>query len=531
MQQLCDLTSPTAWLGRSKRANRIIALLEQIDRQGEPAAACAVASFLFESSRRIRIRASQTVHQLLSRVSPDQLLHLCGAVGCSWGWEISAAWDKLTPNSVSNLLVDLDSRTAVLGLLSFHRNGYVRQEAVRLLASETSGVELRYLLICQNDWVNVVAVESQAAVSNRLVPNYLPHFIRCLPLVVRLLAFTRRDLSRVFAKVIEMLVQPQHDAQLADAIRAMEPIACRQLMRGALDMAGAHRSRMIQYGLSSTDAILRLICASRVGQILSAPELCQTTMLLQRDQFMPVRREGFRIDAASNPNEASNIWKRALLDSHATIRDLARYSLGRIEAINFAAFYRRHLSENDVSLSAVSGLAECGDDTDVTFLRSLLIHPRARFRRVAIRGIARIAREGSVDDLVRLLRDRSPSVVHEARIQLEAFPDSVPGETLFALANEADSDHAKQCAVRMIFNKGKWPSLPWLIRVAFSMDESTAPLARKFIEAWFTPPLCNRVFTKPLAAEKMAIDEAIDGLSPHQGDPFQEQVTKWIQSA
>ena len=375
VQQLHDLLSSTSWFGTAKREGSIIAILDQIKRQGEPAAVCSVARCRFESSQKIRKKASRIIHHLLSLISPDQLLHLSGVMGWSWGWYISDGWDKLSPKGISTFLVDLDSQAAVLGLLSFHRSGYVREEAVRMLVRETTGDELRYLLVRQNDWVSVVATEAQTAVNKRLVPSYLPHFVRCLPLVVHLLAFRRRDLSPVVHSVVEMLVQPQHDAMLADVIKASDPIVRRQVVRVALEMAGKHQARCVHHGLSSTDSIIRLICAIRVGQSFTGTELRQATILLQRDRFMPVRREGFRIEAESNPGEASSVWQRALHDSHASIRDLARYSLGKMGPFDAAAFYRRVIADKGISFPSVSGLAECGDETDLFFLRSLSAIP------------------------------------------------------------------------------------------------------------------------------------------------------------
>src|SRR5688572_21414495 len=71
MQQLHDLLSSTSWFGRAKREESIIALLDQIKGQGEPAAICSVARCLFESYREVTTKASRTIHHLLSLVSPD----------------------------------------------------------------------------------------------------------------------------------------------------------------------------------------------------------------------------------------------------------------------------------------------------------------------------------------------------------------------------------------------------------------------------------------------------------------------------
>lgn len=527
VQQLHELLSSTSWFGRAQREENIIVLLDRISNQGEPGAVCSVARCLFESPQ-VKTTASRSIHHLLSLVSPDQLVHLSGVIGRSWSWYISEAWDKLTPKGISFLLANLESSAAVLGLLSFHRNGFVRQEAVRRLALETAGHELCYLLIRQNDWVGAISDEAQGAVQKKLVPSYLTHFVKCLPLVIHLLAFKRRDLSSVVNQVVGMLVEPRHDALLAEVITASSLAVRRRVVQVALELPGEHRARVIDHGLSSADAIVRLACAKLARQCLVGPDLHQTTIELQQDRHMPVRREGFRIEAEGNPDAASSTWRRALLDPHASNRELARYSLEQIGAFDAAAFYRQRLSEQGISWPAVSGLADCGDQTDLSILQCLLAHSQPKYRRVAIRGIARIARELAVDDLVRMLRDRSPSVVREAKTQLQSFLNDVPGEAVFSIVNEADTEHARRSAVQLIFDKGKWQSLPWLIRIASLVDEAVALSARRLIAEWFSPPLCNKVFTKPSVAERKAMADAMETFP--KDDQFFGEVQKWLRA-
>lgn len=530
VQELHGLLSSVSWSRPWQRENDIVALLERINDREEPAAVCAVARCLFEPSQRIKTAASQTIRHLLSLVSPDQLTHLDDAVGGSCGWYISDDWDKLAPESVSALLVDAGSRAAVLGLLSFHRNGYVRHEAVCLLAREETGEELPYLLVRQNDWVRVIGAEAQTAVEQRLVPPYLPHFVKCLPLVVHTLAFRRHDLSPVVNKVVEMLMELRHDAMLAEVIQTSNRYVRRQVVRLALEMPGEHHARVMVHGLSSMDAVVRLACARQVSKSCSGTELKQQAIMLQRDPFMPVRREGFLAEATDNPDGAASIWRRALLDPHASIRELARYSLAKIGGFDAAGFYRRAYAENSASLSVIAGLAESGDKADVAILRKFLVDPRVRFRVIAIHGVARLDGEQAVDNLVRSLRDSSPKVVREARRELEPFLNVVPSDVLFSLANEAHSEQTKNHALQLIFSMGKWQSLPWLMRLSFHANDAIALSARRLIEAWFSPPLCNRVFTKPAADERNAINAALEDLRGSPPDTFLAKIKGWIES-
>jgi HEAT repeat protein len=515
--ELHTLLLSTSWFGSAKRYARIVSLLDQIN---EVAALPIVARCLFSSSQAVRNAASRSIHRLLSQVSSEQLIQLSGVIGRSWRWHISDEWDRLSPESVSALAAGYGDRTAVLGLLSFHCKGYVREKVIQLLARDRSGNELPFLLIRQNDWVNVIAQEAQEAVSERLVPSYLAHFVRCLGLVIHSLAFRRRDLSPAVRTVVEMLVQPRHDALLIHAIRASNPPVRRQVVAFALDIPGNHHERVIRHGLLSQDDIVRLVCAKRVTRSLTGLELSQALVTLQQDPFMPVRREGFRGQAESFPGDASSIWRRALLDRHGSIRDLARYWLEKTGRFDAAAFYRQNLADKGVSLAVISGLAECGDDRDIATLRAFLAHSQPSFRRTALRGIGRIARERAVDDLLRSLLDTSQKVVREASTQLESFLNEVPGKALFAILQQCHTDYGIRQVLQMLFAKGKWQSLPWLIRVAFHADQATASLARRFINAWFSPPLCNKVFTKPSAAEWKAIEEAMAEDRDLEGDDF-----------
>jgi hypothetical protein len=80
----------------------------------------------------------------------------------------------------------------------------------------------------------------------------------------------------------------------------------------------------------------------------------------------------------------------------------------------------------------------------------------------------------------------------------------------------------------LIFEKGKWDGLPWLISAADHSDESVATNAQSFVEAWFSPPLCNRVFTRPSPSEMAAIEAAVSAKRESLPKPFLEKLTGWV---
>ena len=161
LRQLHDLQSPPRLFRRRGRDDHAVEVLEQVAARDEPATISAVARCLIHQSADVRDAANRGVHRLMTQIPPEELLHVSEVIGWSWGWYISDAWEKLAPRKVESLITKESARPSVPGIASFHHNGYVRHEAVRLLTENRDGHELAYLLIRQNDWVEPKGYHSE----------------------------------------------------------------------------------------------------------------------------------------------------------------------------------------------------------------------------------------------------------------------------------------------------------------------------------------------------------------------------------
>jgi hypothetical protein len=121
-------------------------------------------------------------------------------------------------------------------------------------------------------------------------------------------------------------------------------------------------------------------------------------------------------------------------------------------------------------------------------------------------------------------------VIREVRKHLEACPASLNGEQLCRVVMEDDRVQVRQMALKLINLMGKWGSLPWLVRASASVgpDRSMAEVAQRLVEAWFTPPGCNRVFTTPSRHERQAIIEALNDSRRDLDATFQSKLDLWL---
>ena len=534
VRQLNELARTDSWIwwGRSKNAETTCTVLSELAAGNEPASVPYIARFLFSSTPSVRIAARRAISALMDCASPFDLLHVSDAITSAYGWYANDHWYRLVPNDVAASAAETGEavNSAVLGLASFHRNGFVRHEAVRLLATINDGSELPFLLIRQNDWVRQVANDAQTAVAQRVTDVYLPHLVKSLRLIFHLAEFSRYDHKRIIHSAVEILLRDAHNDILKSVVNSSDKIIRREIVRLGIAIGGNHRSRLILFALKSDDPIVRLVGCRNLNHVGDSVVLADLLGRLEEDLSMSVRREALRIHADRFPSEANDTWRRALIDPSSSIRELARFYLAKLGDFDAASFYRQAILEKPDLLPVVEGLAESGDLSDTPIFRKYLTHDLPSRRCAAIRGLARVGGESAVIDLIHSLFDDSPSVVREARKWLEPLRQYLRGDNLLSVALEARYPFARRTAIILIAEMGKWTSLPWLIKAACAENGDIANFAEQTIEGWFSLPKCNQVFTKPNSDEFTAILEALatskDHLSQQVADILVRELAK-----
>jgi len=527
-QTLHRLERQRWWFWDRKRFQKMKVFLNRIAESGEAGAVGAVAGFVFSVSPEVRLVAGNAVGRLLASVPIEDLIHLNKVFYRSWSRQADKFWHRLQPADLNALIVDDSTRAPVLGLLSFHRSGYVRHAAVRLLADIRDGTELPYLLIRQNDWVDAVSRDACSAVERRVVGDNLVTLIRYMPLIVHLLAAKRRDSSSVMRRVLEMLVQPAHEKHLTAVLNSENRAVRRWIAQHALALEGEHRATVIRVAAMSSDAVLRLWACQATPAVFSTEDQAQVLRKLRKDKSRFVRSTAYWNAAQAHPEDAPAIWHEALLDQSAAIREMAQAQLAKLGTVDVASVYRDAIARNPDNLPALTGLGETGSKSDLPLLRRYLAAGLPSRRRAAIRGVAHIGSEGVVDDLVASLRDDNRSVTREAQRLLGKQGRQLNGESLIAVVNEDNRRHCREAAVRLIVSLGKWRSLPWLIEAAGHPDPHTASLARASLDSWFAPPLCNTVWTKPSNVEWQAIDAALSRSRGTLDPEFWQKLSLWL---
>ncbi|QDU18028.1 hypothetical protein CA11_58790 [Gimesia maris] len=536
VNQLAASERGQSWFRQMLGRRDVSSLLRKLGELNEPAGLPYVAHFLTSVDRDARAAARETVAVLLTQISAGDLLALEEQslwLNASYRWQ---NWSRIQPADVAAIAgsSDLRGSAAVLSLLSFHKNGYVRQEAVRLLTEIDTNEALPCLVIRQNDWVKPIAEAAQKEVRRRLQAGPVRVSPSLLELIFQMETWSRYDHRPMIGDLVKRLLEEEQDQFLERQVVALTVDAKlgRNIVRYALYYLKYTNQRLLVYGMFSKDPVIRYQCCRGLREL--PVEQCQELSLQDRqmhlecrlnDTFLPVRSEAYRQLAELDPANAVTTWEAALLDRSRSLQEMACYYLNQIAPGHAVRFYRDAVVKHPESLPAIEGLAAVGDASDLEFLRTLFAHPFPSRRCAGIRAVVRLLQRDAIPEVMPFLRDSSPRVVRTAGRLLRPWITQIPSADLLAVVLEAKTVYARRHACELLAEQGKWSSFPWLLEAVVHSEPETAAVAASMIQRWCSAGQSYRVFTRPSAEERAKIGEK---LARHQSQ-VPEQLVQQIE--
>jgi HEAT repeat protein len=401
------------------------------------------------------------------------------------------------------------SDTDVLGLLSFHPNGHVREEAVKRLALLGDRSELPYLLLRLNDWVPAVREAARRPVLDRMRDDYVAAFLHNFSLVDRVLRARRTDGSFLVEPLTRILETAAGQAAMLALIASGSRARTRAAVRFVMDRVPSLLRGVAAAGVTATDPVIRMWMTPVIASSLPPEQALPILQRLATDSTPAVRREAVRALAQAFPREAQHYLERAALDTSPSVRETSRFLL-RERQIDFVAVYRTALETAATTralATAIAGLAEVGAASDAGRASPYLSHPSPSVRRAAVKCVMRLAGEGFAERVTPMLHDPAPAVSAAVRDALRQHAQTLVRSQLAGIFTAASSGHTRANVVPLFAALSKWQSVTCLLDAAASPDEKVAGLARRYLHDWNRR--YNRRQAQPSARELEALTTAL----------------------
>lgn len=488
------------------------AIFAEIAEANEPAAIVDLLPFVLATKADVAIPAADAVHRLLGLIAAKDLGWLESNVRArvSYSAGVIYDWYRLSPAQLDLLERFGDGSVQILGLASFHHNGYVREAAINRLASSTTGAELPFLILRLNDWVSNVRDTAYKTIRSRIKPEYCPKFIDNFVLLSRVEKAGRADHTEIIREINELLKSDQCRTVLLESLKSSDRFTRRASFRLALDSSNSDLQQVVMAALDDDDSVIRYWGAQKISSISDAATNEHLLARMKRDRFMPVRREALRIAVKQNSPHVVEELHTTLLDPHKSMREEARYQLKRIQPMDVAAFYRRQLTraEGRNLYAVISGLGETGRAEDDSLILPYTSHPSSKIRRATIKALAGLRAEAYLEIFMSALEDYVPNISRQALKALSLKTSSLSAARVWDIFSSTAHAHVKRNALSLIGKFAKWESIAYLIRAVCDVDEVIVELSRLAIRRWLIR--FNRSFTSPAPEQLARLKDALE---------------------
>ena len=488
------------------------AILSGIADSNEPAAIIDVLPFVLAGKPDVAAAAVDAVHKLLRSVSVTDLTWLDSALRQRSPYSTTSfyKWRQLSPSQL-DLLDRFGHRSVqLLGLASFHQNGYVREAAIERLSLIGTGAELPFLILRLNDWVSNVRDAAYKAIHSRVKPEYCRKLIENLALLKRVEQAGRIDHKEIIEAINELLQGDKCHALLLESLRSADRFIRRACFRLALDSTISDSQQLLKLALDNDDTVIRRWGAQQVSAVFDEATFGHFLDRMRQDRFTPVRREALRIAVKRNSPHLVEELHTALLDPNKSMREEALYHLRRIAPMDVAAFYRQHLhrAEEPTLYAVISGLGETGSVEDDRLILPYASHPASKIRRAAIKALAELRPEAHLDIFMSALTDEVPNVSRQSLKALSRKTSSVSAALVWELFSSTPRVHVKRHALSLIGKLAKWESIAYLVRALCETDQTVVMLSRFAIRRWSIR--FNRSFSTPSAEQVARLRDALE---------------------
>lgn len=457
-----------------------LAILDEIGRANEPAAIRDLMSFGLVRSEEVRAKARLIIRSLFAQIPLDALPLLDESLRQSWAH--LEDWYGLRPEAIDNIGLNIDSDRVFVGLVTSHRNGYVRAAALRALGADASNVGIPFLLIRLADWVTEVQIIAENAVQQKLRPEYASAFVGCLGLVDRLKSNSRFRAEQ--SQWIDSLLARSECAQaLREGMKGPSRTIRRHCYRVAVRNPELNIHEVLAQAIGDTDVLVRK-WAFTTGPDLLPARRDELTSLAAKDSYGPIRRIAFDVLSAGSPSAFDRLLP-FLLDRSATIRRECQSVVSQRTGRSPAEVYRARIQDSgpkNLDISVV-GLAETGDRTDVDEILNLLASRSARVRRSVIRAMRILGAEGNEATFLEVVSTDVPSVAREAAFTLLSGR-TVPADAVWAKALTNTDLRIRISVLKLLKNAGKWEQLRFYLQAAVDSDPGLAERAMGMLSQW-----------------------------------------------
>ncbi|MDF2613801.1 MAG: hypothetical protein K0S71_1587 [Clostridia bacterium] len=454
-----------------------------------------VFQLLLSRHKGTRLQAAKRLSSMMCTLSSSQLIKVDKVFrersSYIWGYK----WSNKKPEDLFHPLMTEEEKLTILGLSSFHPDGYFREKAIRRLSEINTDFKIPYLLIRMNDWVKEIREVSQEYLLSYLKPENARAFINNLPLVYRLESYSRNAHDDSLNVIISMLSSEECSSKLIEGLHSADPkvrLLCYKIMiqAGVLD-----NKSLINYLLKDSYPYIRLCVLKAIQKTIAADEIDDISQQLLQDKSAQIRIIALETLHKYKGYEAVDTLEKSLFDKNQTVRRLARDLLNKYKEYDYSSIYRHAIYKNEDIYACICGLGETGNISDAKIITEFILADSVKIVRASLYALSKLDFKGYKEQFIFLLKDLRPGVSKAAKRVLYGQINNNDEKTIYDIFKEAIYDHVKVNTCTLLCSLSKWVAIRYILEFCADKDQDISARGRHELESWKLR--INRSFTNP----------------------------------
>lgn len=363
-------------------------------------------------------------------------------------------------------------------------SGYVRQDALREMRGPASRLAMVAAMIRSKDWVAQVRDEAADLMCQQLqmAPVEMIFGLYDLHLLLdRRLSVGASRWHEQFVSILNAAENREHRWGLFESTDAM---VRREAVELILQADPDRRQDLLLAAVRDPTYSIALWSLDQARVAVPQASIVDLLDVADRHAHAGVRASALRLRDSlhSDPGRL----RKALRDGSRSVRNAAAYLLKKRYEESPLPLWRKLFDKGD-SLdfkAAATALAEHGEAEDRERLESLLAHPSARLRAMAVHALVRFKSQSLQMQLDAALRDASPRVLRESVKSHQRAFVQITAERLRSVYAEARSRAARIALLNAARGIGKWHELAFLLELTKNEDVGFFEFLRPHFDHW-----------------------------------------------
>jgi hypothetical protein len=356
-------------------------------------------------------------------------------------------------------------------------SGYVREEALNGLLSNSKQSTFPFILFRLGDWVPAIKAKAEKEIKDVIQREEPDFLIKNHGLIDWLLKIGRSDLRHIHNEITQFIFS---DSNIERIIKSLDKYSDgdRFFIFRNLIQKGKLKALVLEEILTDNNHLIRLLAIRNI-EFINNHDL---TKRLLKDRSQKIRQYAINKIPQNLIYEFKVEIYQLLFDSSAGIRNTARLNLSKVEENDFLQIYKEHIITKP-SVGCIIGLAEVGTKNDIEIIKRFLNSKSAKIKSASLFAISLLNYVHAKELAFELLNDDSNTVKKTCCTIIQKERSTSDIEKLRTIYDLGQNE-TKRFALKTISKYGGWSIAGDFLKGILQPDDKLRETSFALLSGW-----------------------------------------------